>query len=387
VRPLAHLKVLDLTVNMPGPFCSMILADLGARVIKVEPPGGDPLRHAPAMFAAVNRGKQSLVLNLKPAAGQAVLGLLAAACDVLLEGWRPGVAARLGADYAALSRHNSRLIYCSISAFGQTGPWRTRPAHDINVLALAGYLGTQAEIEGRPWPPPLLVSDLSAGLYAAIAVLAATAARAVSGVGMYIDLAMADAVAALLGPDISRRSGGGEDARHPNVTSIPHYGVFKCADGRWLTIGIVDEDHFWKRLCRTAGLDDLGALTFSDRLTGAARLRERLGAAFLRHPADEWERMLTEADVPAAAVESLAAASAGPQFQAREFFCRLDGMVYAGEPMRFSVGDAAPAGRPPALGEHTDGILAELASKGGVDALLVEAFRASGGAGTRDPMP
>lgn len=391
VKLLAHLKVLDLTVNMPGPFCSMILSDLGARVIKVEPPDGDPLRRAgPGMFAGVNRGKESLVLNLKAPGAQAFLGRLAATCDVVLEGWRPGVAARLGADYAALSRHNPRLIYCSISAFGQTGPWRARPAHDINVLALSGYLGTQAALEGRPWPPPVLISDLSAGLYAAIAVLAAVAGRSVSAEGAFIDLAMADAAAALLGPELSRAvvppRPPAADARAapPNVTSIPHYGVFRCADRRWLSLGIVHEDHFWERFCRAAGVDDLAGLTHSERIAQAPRIRGVLEAVFLRRPADEWERLLTAADVPAAVVVSLSDVRANPQFRARGLINRVDDVLYVAQPMLVSSGSlaspAGPAPRPPALGEHTDGILAEFESGNGADRSLVQALRASGAA-------
>jgi crotonobetainyl-CoA:carnitine CoA-transferase CaiB-like acyl-CoA transferase len=384
MKPLAHLTVLDLTVNMPGPFCSMILADLGARVIKLEPPEGDPLRHTPGMFAAVNRGKESLALDLKASGARAFLGRLAAACDVVLEGWRPGVAARLGADYAALSRYNPRLIYCSISAFGQTGPWRDRPAHDVNILALTGYLAAQAQVEGRPWPPAVLISDLSAGLYAAIAVLAAAAARSVSGAGTHIDLAMADAAAALLGPELSRLSAAGaESGAQPNVTSLPHYGVFRCADGRWLSLGIVHEDHFWQRFCRAAGLEDLGGLTFSERAAQAGRIREILDAAFLRRPAGEWERLLTAADVPAAAVQSLSDVPASAQFEWRGLFSRIGGALYTAQPVRFSSGPVSPSAAPPALGQHTEAILAEFATGTDADPSLLETLRASGAVAAR----
>ena len=163
MRTLSHITLVDLTVNLPGPFCSMTLADLGARVIKVEPPGGDPLRRSnPTMWSGLNRGKESIVLDLKDPEGRGVLARLARDADIVLEGWRPGVAERLGADHPTLSRENDGLVYCSISGFGQDGPWRDRPGHDINYLALAGYLGVQTAIEGRPGPPP---GGIEKGIY------------------------------------------------------------------------------------------------------------------------------------------------------------------------------------------------------------------------------
>ena len=200
MRPLSKLTVLDLTVNTPGPFCSMILSDLGARVIKVEPPGGDPLRQSgPTIFAGLNRGKESISLNLKTDADREVLMRLAEQGDIVLEGSRPGVAQRLGADYETISARNPSIVYCSISGFGQEGPWRDVPGHDINYLAVGGYMGAQTAIEGRPWPPAILISDVASGLYAAIAVLAAVVGRESSPEGTYIDLSMTDAVLSLVG--------------------------------------------------------------------------------------------------------------------------------------------------------------------------------------------
>lgn len=372
---------------MPGPFCSMILADLGARVIKVEPPGGDPLRHTPGMFASVNRGKQSLVLNLKVPSAQAFLGRLAGACDVVLEGWRPGVAARLGADYATLSGQNPRLVYCSVSGFGQAGPWRERPAHDVNFLALGGYLGVQAMIEGRPWPPPVLISDLATGLYAAIGILAAIAARSVSGQGAHVDLAMADAVVALLGPEIGRASTEGVPSSHPNVTFLPHYGLFPCADGCWMSLGIVHEDYFWERLCRSMGLDDLAGLAFPERVAQAERVREALYATFLRRPAVEWEHLLNAVDVPAAAVNTLDELLESPQFRARDLFTQFDGAWYVAQPMRFSSGSVTPIAGPPALGEHTDAILTEFETEYKVDPAVIASLRASSAVGSQGTSP
>ena len=365
-KPLEHLKIVDLTVNVPGPFCSMILADLGAEVIKVEPPGGDPLRHSEGMFASLNRGKQSIVLDLKSVAGREALKRLAAEADVVLEGSRPGVAERLGADSPTLSSGNPALVYCSISGFGQDGPWRDRPGHDINYLSLGGYLGVQTAVEGRPWPPPVLISDLASGLYAAISVLAAICGRQASGKGVYIDLSMTESVLSLLGPEIGRTVADDASEGQPNVTYIPHYGLFPCADGRWMSLGIVHEDHFWDRFCKAVGLDDLAALTFDERIAQASSVRDRLHALFLSKPSAQWERILEGVDVPAAAVVELSEVFRNPQFKARQSFVDLGLYRFVAQPAKFSTGSVAPNAGPPALNEHAEQILARL----GYDSLV-----------------
>ena len=363
-KPLSQLTVVDLTVNTPGPFCSAVLSDFGARVIKVEPPRGDPLRETPGMWASLNRGKQSIVLDLKTTAGQELLGRLASTGDIVLEGWRPGVAKRLGADYPTLSARNPRLVYCSISGFGQEGPWRDRPGHDLNYLALGGYLAVQAVIEGRPWPPPIPVSDLAAGLYAAIAVLAAVSGRQASGQGAYVDLSLAEAATALLGPEVwGSGESDGSDAL-PNVTHIPTYGLFPCADGGWMSIGIVHEDHFWQRLCAVAGLDELAGLKFAQRLERAEEVREALREVLLSRSSKDWETALVKADVPGAAVVKLSEVFESPQFKARGLFADVDSQRYVAQPVRLSTGSIAPSKGPPLLDEHRGQIVAELKARG-----------------------
>ena len=359
-RTLGHVSILDLTVNVPGPFCSTILGDLGARVIKVEPPGGDPLRHSPGMWASINHGKESIALDLKTGGGREVLHRLARQADIVLEGWRPGVAERLGADYAALSEHNPGLVYCSISGFGQEGPWRDRPGHDVNYLALSGYMGLQTAVEGRPWPPAVLFSDLVSGLYAAILTLAAVAGRGASGAGAYIDLSMTDAALALMGLEVGRAGDPGEAGRSPNVTFIPHYGLFPCADGRWLSLGIVHEDHFWDRFCGVAGLEDMVGMDLDERLREADSIQSALAEVFPTRTAADWEGALLEADVPAAAVADLAEVLDSPHFMARGMFASIGGRTFLGQPARFSTGPAGPSRTPPGLGEQSDDILAGL---------------------------
>ena len=374
MRPLSHITVVDLTVNLPGPFCSMTLCDLGARVLKVEPPGGDPLRQSsPSMWASLNRGKESIVLDLKTDRGREVLGKLAEQADVVLEGWRPGVAERLGADYPAVSAENRGLVYCSISGFGQDGPWRGRPGHDLNYLALSGYLAVQTLIEGRPWPPPILLSDLASGLYAATMVLAALTARRESGEGTYIDLSMTEAALSLLGPEIGRAADDGAATEYPNVTHIPHYGLFECADRRWISLAIVHEDHFWDRFCDAAGLDDLRGLKFDERMSQRERLHQRLTEAFMSRTSDEWEGRLGQADVPAATVVALDEVSESPQFRSREALVEIGGHPLVAPPARFSTGPVGPTKGPPALGEHTAQLMREI----GYSARDIDAFRAT----------
>ena len=360
MKPLSHLTVIDLAVNAPGPFCSMVLSDLGARVIKVEPPGGDPLRRDAEIFAAFNRGKESIELDLKTENARVVLKSLARKADVVLEGSRPGVAERLGADYHTLSADNPSLVYCSISGFGQDGPWKDRPAHDLNYLALSGYLAVQSIIEGRPWPPTVLLSDLAAGLYAATFVLAQLSGRSTSGRGGYIDLSMTETALSLMAPEIAKLSTGVDSKERPNVANIPSYDLFECADGRWFTLGIVHEDHFWDRLCASAGLEDLTGLKHAERMVRADEIRDRLAAIFRERTADDWEHRLAEADVPGAAVVELEDTLHSPQFTARGAFVEVEGQRYVPQPARFSTAAVDPESGPPDLGEHTAKILDEL---------------------------
>lgn len=360
MKPLSHLTILDLTVNAPGPFCSMVMSDMGARVIKVEPPGGDPLRHNPAMWSSFNRGKQSICLDLKNKDGQAVLSRLASDVDIILEGWRPGVAQRLGADYDTLSKINQQLVYCSISGFGQEGPWHDRPGHDINYLALSGYFAVQAAVEGRPWPPPILVSDIASGLYATISVLAAISGRDISGTGTYIDLSMTESALTLLGPEIWNANRVVQSNAQPNVTSIPHYDLFVCEDGRWISIGIVHEDHFWHRLCEVTGLDHAANIIFPDRMERKDEIKKMLEKVFRTKTAAEWEKALLDADVPVAIIFGPEELANSPQFQARSALVELGPDMYTAQPAKFSSGPITPEAGPPSLGEHRNEIVIEI---------------------------
>ena len=379
MRVLEGITILDLTTQMPGPYCSMILADLGADVIKVEAPAGDALRAYPPMFDSVNRGKRSIVLDLKTAAGKEILGRLATRADLMLEGFRPGVAARLGVDYVGIAKIRPDVIYCSISGFGQDGPYRDRSGHDINYLAMGGVLGLEAAIAGRPSPPPVLVSDLAAGQFAAIAVLAALVGRLRTGVGQYIDLSMTDGVVSWVGTELARFHAEGKTLERPNVTVAPHYEIFATADGEFVSLGIVYEDHFWRNLCDLLSLAGWRGWTHDERVRRSEEIRGELRRVFFRRTRAEWERLFEGVDVPFAGVATLGEVLENPQFRHRDLLVELPSSSGVGTtrqvalPMKFSRAECGPRGAPPRLGEHGEQILKDLGYPGEDIASLIGA--------------
>jgi crotonobetainyl-CoA:carnitine CoA-transferase CaiB-like acyl-CoA transferase len=354
VRALSGVRVVDMTTQMPGPVCTQVLADLGADVVKVEAPAGDALRAFPPMFEAVNRGKRSLVLDLKQESARQALRALVRRADLVLEGFRPGVAARLGADDATLRGANPHLVYCSISGFGQDGPDRLRPGHDVNYLGLAGVLALEARVSGRPRPPGLLLSDLASGLYAAIACLAALVARRGGQPGAYLDLSMTDAAVAFAATDLALARAGGAGAT-PNVTGIPTYGVFETADGRYVALGIVHEDHFWRAFCEGADEADLGGLAQAERLARADEVRARLVARFRTDTRDRWTARFEGRDVPLTPVLEPDEVAAWPQLVHRGVL----GPFGVGLPWRTAGAPAGTAARAPGLGADGVAVLVE----------------------------
>ena len=370
IPALTDYLVVDLTTQLPGPYCSMLLADLGARVIKVEPPGGDPLRGFPPAFASVNRGKRDIVIDLKKEAGREVVNRLITRADVVLEGFRPGVAERLGVDYPSARRLNPDIVYCSISGFGQDGPYRNRAGHDINYLAIGGLLGRG----DPPAVPPVLISDLSSGLYAALAVSAALMHRTATGEGRFIDLSMTDCILSWMALDIAAAAqdpGAAQEpgaARKPFLADIPHYGVFETSDGRYISLGIVHEDHFWTRLCDVLGLDEWQDWSARERLNRAAEIRQKLGNVFATATCREWDRRLGEADVPCAAIYNLDELPDDPYIQYRNPFYSLVASDRSESrqvkpPFRTDAPDHDAARDtplpPPVRGEHTRPVLSE----------------------------
>jgi crotonobetainyl-CoA:carnitine CoA-transferase CaiB-like acyl-CoA transferase len=346
---------------VPGPFASSILADLGADVIKVEPPRGDPGRsYVPVQFRTENRNKRSLALDLKHAASAGIVARLVAESQVAIEGFRPGVARRLGIDYESLRRHNARLVYCSISGYGQTGPWRERPGHDVNYVAAAGGLAFPGQWLKPPARSSLPVADMAGGGFAAIAILAALR----EGKGAYLDLSLFEAAFFMcamrhgLDPDVD-----------PRAHIFPVNDVFECADGVRLTLGILEE-HFWENFARL--VPELADERFSSdakRRENGDLLSQKLADVMKRRAAAEWVKACEANDIPVDLCVTPGEAAKHPQLVEREALER----GYAKFPL-WANGARAGAIRAgtPKLGEHTREILVELGLADGEIAELVK---------------
>ncbi|TCK27541.1 CaiB/BaiF CoA transferase family protein [Pseudonocardia endophytica] len=349
--PLQGYRVVSLAEQYPGPFATMLLADLGADVVQVErPAGGDPARAFPGHFAALGRGKRSVALDLKTEGGRIACRALVDRADVLLEGFRPGVLARLGLDPAELTVANPGLVVVSISGFGQDGPHRDRPAHDLTFQALAGLLDPAA-----PAMPGMALADVASGLFAAVAALSGLAGRGTSGRGGHYDVAMLDSLLAVAATRLVPAANGmppdelGED---------PGYGLFATSDGRWISLSIAFEDHFWHDLCVALDLPDLADVPGAERIARRAELRGRLGDRFATYDLAHWEIAL--AGVPCvAAVRGPAEVLDDPQLADRGLLARVGGEVFLRQPLVVDGDLPGPERGVPGLGEHTDEVLRE----------------------------
>jgi crotonobetainyl-CoA:carnitine CoA-transferase CaiB-like acyl-CoA transferase len=330
------------------PHATQILADLGAEVLKIEPPGGDPMRAYPDIFASLARHKRSIVLDLKSDDGRARALELAAEADVFCEAWRPGVAERLGLGYEALSAVNPAIIYCSISGYGQTGPWRDLAGHDLNYQALGGAVAPRPHDTAEPTVPRLPAADLEAGTLAALLVCAAWAKRHQTGRGERIDVAMADAIAWWIGPhsDVrvegAARSSGGH----------PAYGVFRTADDRYLALAPLGEQHLFDGICGALGLDDLVGLPFLQRLDQSDEINSRVADAMAKLDADDAFDRLREAGAPVSTVLTPEEMVRHPQIQARGIVVDADGSPVMALPAMLSQNPRRGSGPLPAVGAH-----------------------------------
>lgn len=322
--PLSGLKVVDFSELLPGPFLSQCLVDLGAEVTKVErPPTGDGARTlVPGVFAAMNRGQRNVFLDLKDEGQRAEAQGLAAEADVLLEGYRPGVMARLGLGYEALRARNPRLIYVSITGYGQTGPLAAVPGHDLNYLAAAGVTalsGRASEAPEHSYGIP--VADLSGSLYGLAATLAALQQRQRTGKGQWLDVSITDCLVHMMNPRIGQfvaKAQSNLQAQRDEALLRAGYGVFKTADGAFIAIAAV-EDHFWERLVKALDLkiDDLDTGGFAKRCAQADRINARLGERIAALEADRLRACLVRADLPWSDVVEPSALAAHPQHRAR----------------------------------------------------------------------
>jgi crotonobetainyl-CoA:carnitine CoA-transferase CaiB-like acyl-CoA transferase len=352
--PLDGIRVLSLAEQYPGPYATMLLADLGADVILVErPDGGDPSRAFAGFHAALARGKRSVALDLKTEAGRDGLRGMIPSADVVLEGFRPGTMRRLGFGYDEVAALNSRVIYVSITGFGQTGPYRDRPAHDLSYQAIAGLLFRGAQ-SGKIKPPlDIAIGDLSAGLFAAFGIASALYAREKTGKGTYIDVSMTDGLVSLmsvfLGPFLNRES-------IADIGDEPAYGIFRCKDGRLLSLSIAHEDKFWIKLCEVLGWPGQAKLGHGQRVSGKTHLRKSIEAEIAMRPLDEWAALFDGAGIPWAPVNRLEDVISDPHFAARGLFVtqsRNDVERYVAQPLVFAGTRYFPKRGVPRLGEHT----------------------------------
>ena len=372
---LDGLKVLDLTRLLPGAFCSQMLADYGADVLEIEQPGtGDYNRQfAPiakkesGSFLLLDRNKRSLTLNLESEEGKAIFLRLVRDADVVLEGFRPGVMARLGLDYETLERENPRLVYCAISGYGQDGPAAQRSGHDLNYMGLTGALQLFGTPATGPIVPGLSIADVGGGsLMAAFGIMAALNARSRSGQGQFVDISMADGLVSWLCYHAADHLFAGTEPRGGEgafIGGAPCYNVYACSDGRHITLGIIEE-HFWLSFC---DLIECPGLKPEQWPSGqAARLQYlQLAEVFGRDTQKNWSARLAAADIPASPVNTMAEGFADPQMVHRKMLQTIDHPVEGripqlGFPIKFSATPGTLRSPPPLLGEHNSQVLRSL---------------------------
>jgi crotonobetainyl-CoA:carnitine CoA-transferase CaiB-like acyl-CoA transferase len=364
------VRVLDLTRLLPGPVCTLYLADLGADVVKVEDTGaGDYARHlgnrpgtVSAFYRAVNRNKRSIALDLKHPEGRAAFRALAARADAIVESFRPGVVASLGVAYDDVAAVNPRIVYASISGYGQDGPRAQAAGHDINYLGYAGVLDQTGTRDGPPALCNLQIADLLGGAAtAAIALLAALLGAQRTGRGRYVDVAMADAsLAHNIFALHALTQWGRTLPRGADLLTggVPCYGVYGTQDGRWLAVGAL-EDKFWQRLCATIGRPNLAPLGFALGDEGA-RVRRELEAVFAAAPLAQWTERFASVDCCVTPILTLDEALDDPQFAARGMaVARSDGSRQYAPPWKMSGQEFSVAREAPAQGEHTADVLRE----------------------------
>jgi len=367
---LDGLHVLDLSRLLPGPLCTMILGDLGADVVKVEQPEiGDYARFAPPLigdtgsaFLMLNRNKRSITLNLKNAEAKEILHKLAAKADVFVESYQPGVAERLGVGYSAIRKVNEHIIYCSISGYGQTGPYRDLVGHDLNYAAYSGTIGATGLKGGPPVIPAVQIADIQSAIYAAVAIAAALYRREKTGEAEFIDVSLMDtAVASMIMP-LSFHFAGASTERGESFLSggAPFYNVYETKDRRFISIASL-EPKFWVELCNALGVEE-----YQDQQIVSAEVSQQIRAVlaekFREKKRDDWVKILNEREIPCAPVYDVSEVPADPQVRARKMIFEMETEAFGklnqlATPIRISHNPLVVRSGPPKLGQHTLEIL------------------------------
>ena len=379
---LEGLKVLDLSNYVPGALCTMILADMGAEVIKIEPAQPFPLenmgysskgneKRKESAYFALNRNKKSIGLNLRSEAGKQIFYRLAREADVVIEGYRPGVVKRLAVDYDTINQLNPRIIYCSLSGYGQDGPYRLLSGHDINYISLAGVLGLIGPADGPPSIPLNLIADFAGvSLYGSIGILLAFIAREKTGRGQYIDHTYMEGAMHLMTWFTQKYFLDGTVMKRGETWATgvyPHYAVYETKDGKYLSIGCL-EPHFWEGLCRFIGREDYIAhgwtmdMTYRKPDEKCDEMFAFLKKTFLTKTRDEWFDLLAEKDIPVGKVYSIDEVFADPQVVARKMVIEIDDpqlgkIKQIGILPKLSETPGSVRHLPPLHGDHTDEIL------------------------------
>ncbi len=378
---LQNVLVVDFTRVLAGPFCTMTLADLGARVLKIEPPGGDeargmgPFKNGHSLyFASINRGKEGVVLDLKTDAGREAARALAEKADVLVENYRPGTMERLGLGYESLAELNPRLIYASLSGFGQTGPYRDRGAYDVIVQAMSGMMGITGQLQGPPTRVGASIGDMIPALYTVAGIMGALFERSQTGQGCQLDVSMMDSVFALTENALARywlteQNPAPLGNRHP---AIAPFSTFATGDG---TIVIAcGNDSLWRQLCDCLeipeGRDDSRFATNELRTENAEELAEFLEACLASRATEDWLERLLEAGIPAAKINRMSDLADDPHLRSRNMVQEIEQegigrMLTPGSPIKSDRSDDDIRAAAPALGADTRRVLEELAGWGG----------------------
>ncbi len=362
MKPLKGVRILDLSRLLPGPYCTQLLGDMGAEVIKVEEPGrGDYLRALPPYvngvglaFEMLNRGKKSITLNLETKQGQEILYKLATKADVVLESYRPGTMGRMGCDFESIRAANPRIIYCSLTGFGQTGPYKDLPGHDINFIALSGFLSLNGKTE--PVVPGIQVGDLAGGMLAALMITTALFARQQRNEAQYIDASMLDALLSWLTIPLALHLGA--DQARLLAGTLPFYRLYRARDSKLIAVAAI-EPQFWEGLCKLINRPDLVPDQYSPE-PRRTQVAEAIESAIATKTSEEWFRTMLEQNLPCTPILTLDEVIKDPHARERRMILEnpeQSGVTYVGTPCKFSGSDPAELSPSPKLGEHASQLL------------------------------